>query len=367
MKYLTVQQKEKLQEERRRKDEEEAKRLYNEFAQSFGDDASLNGKYATSPSVEITKQPSFSHHVGTSEPSSLRKIQQHNVFSMEEEEEEKEEEGDVVGKTSTGVSANKDVEEPLATSKNYLQLSSKRKRNLDTFLEEIKRDHDEREERMRYHSEHELSRGKESEEGYSTNLYVTGLPPTMDEKELAREFSPYGPIASVKILWPRSEEERLRGKNCGFVSFMERRHAEDALKYMDGCVWDGYDIRLCWGKTVRLPSKPYYVHPEWRKTMRHHYPSSTPSGVAQKTFSYESWNDEDDKDDEGDNSEEEEDFSDISEDEEQDHEIAKKGRLTRKQSRRWQRMLRHMTCERDMIGKAMYFAITHADAAEEVS
>lgn len=30
----------------------------------------------------------------------------------------------------------------------------------------------------------------------------------------------FGPIASVKIMWPRDEEARRKGRNCGFVAFM---------------------------------------------------------------------------------------------------------------------------------------------------
>lgn len=42
-------------------------------------------------------------------------------------------------------------------------------------------------------------------------------------------FGRFGEINSVKIMWPRSEEERARKRNCGFVSFRRRRDAEDAL------------------------------------------------------------------------------------------------------------------------------------------
>ena len=37
---------------------------------------------------------------------------------------------------------------------------------------------------------------------------------------LKREFLRFGPIASVKVMWPRQEEQRRRGKNCGFVAYM---------------------------------------------------------------------------------------------------------------------------------------------------
>jgi U2-associated protein SR140 len=42
----------------------------------------------------------------------------------------------------------------------------------------------------------------------------------VNEAHLAREFGRFGPIGSVKIMWPRDEEQRRRGRNCGFVAFM---------------------------------------------------------------------------------------------------------------------------------------------------
>jgi RNA recognition motif-containing protein len=66
----------------------------------------------------------------------------------------------------------------------------------------------------------------------STNLYVGNLNPTINEEALGREFAKFGPLASIKIMWPRTEEEHRRGRNCGFVAFMKRQDAEKALKHM---------------------------------------------------------------------------------------------------------------------------------------
>lgn len=49
------------------------------------------------------------------------------------------------------------------------------------------------------------------------------------EEDLLDLFGKYGDINSVKIMWPRSEEEKARKRNCGFVSFKRRADAEDAL------------------------------------------------------------------------------------------------------------------------------------------
>ena len=47
-------------------------------------------------------------------------------------------------------------------------------------------------------------------------------------------FGRYGPLASIKIMWPRSDEEKARGRNCGFVAFMNRKDGERALKCLNG-------------------------------------------------------------------------------------------------------------------------------------
>ncbi|CAB5181476.1 unnamed protein product [Rhizophagus irregularis] len=138
---------------------------------------------------------------------------------------------------------------------------SKRKRNLDAFLEEIKREQEEREDRLRQKHAKLAGAGVSSEAGSddfvptsltvkaafedrpgshdtgdpnTTNLYVGNISPEVNEEMLCKEFAKYGPIASVKIMWPRTQEEKDRNRNCGFVSFMDR-------------------------ESVPIPPKPIYV------------------------------------------------------------------------------------------------------------
>ena len=47
-------------------------------------------------------------------------------------------------------------------------------------------------------------------------------------------FGKHGPLASVKIMWPRTEDEKSRGRHCGFVAFMARKDAERAQKALIG-------------------------------------------------------------------------------------------------------------------------------------
>ena len=56
----------------------------------------------------------------------------------------------------------------------------------------------------------------------------------MNEEMLCQTFGKFGPLASVKVMWPRTEEERSRNKNCGFVAYMKRKDADKALETMKG-------------------------------------------------------------------------------------------------------------------------------------
>ena len=60
-----------------------------------------------------------------------------------------------------------------------------------------------------------------------------------------KEFGQYGAIASVKIMWPHTEEERSRQRNCGFVCFMERQEAQEAMDGLQGK--DILSYELCIG------------------------------------------------------------------------------------------------------------------------
>uniref|UniRef100_A0AAZ3RYB7 RRM domain-containing protein n=1 Tax=Oncorhynchus tshawytscha TaxID=74940 RepID=A0AAZ3RYB7_ONCTS len=93
----------------------------------------------------------------------------------------------------------------------------------------------------------------------TTNLYIGCINPKMNEEMLCKEFGKYGPLASVKIMWPRSDEERTRVTNRGFVAFMTRKDAERALAALDGKTVLGFEMKLGWGKAVRIPPQPLYT------------------------------------------------------------------------------------------------------------
>uniref|UniRef100_A0AAX7V4X2 U2 snRNP-associated SURP domain containing n=1 Tax=Astatotilapia calliptera TaxID=8154 RepID=A0AAX7V4X2_ASTCA len=63
----------------------------------------------------------------------------------------------------------------------------------------------------------------------------------------------------VKIMWPRTDEERCRTSNRAFVAFMTRKDAERALAALDGKVIMGFEMKLGWGKPARIPPQPLYT------------------------------------------------------------------------------------------------------------
>ena len=92
---------------------------------------------------------------------------------------------------------------------------------------------------------------------HTTNLYVGNLAATVDEHTLKVTFGKFGPVASVKIMWPRDDEQRMRsGRMTGFVSFMTRHSAEQALEQLQGYLLHDSELHLGWSKAVPLPAVP---------------------------------------------------------------------------------------------------------------
>ncbi|KAM3600808.1 uncharacterized protein V6R79_002768 [Siganus canaliculatus] len=159
----------------------------------------------------------------------------------------------------------------------------KKKSNLELFKEELKLIQEEREERHK-RKKNDLGGGGGGSVGgrggyadldislsgrstfyddptvpTSTNLYISCISPKMNEELLCKEFGKYGPLASVKIMWPRTDEERCRTSNRAFVAFMTRKDAERALAALDGKVIMGFEMKLGWGKPARIPPQPLYT------------------------------------------------------------------------------------------------------------
>ncbi|PON68353.1 Splicing factor-like protein [Parasponia andersonii] len=180
----------------------------------------------------------------------------------------------------------KDEEKPREREKG-------KSRNIDNFMEELKHEQEMRERRNQdrdhWRDRHNdisapSSRFDELPDDFdpsgklpgsfddgdpqTTNLYVGNLSPQVDENFLLRTFGRFGPIASVKIMWPRTEEERRRQRNCGFVAFMNRADGQAAKDEMQGVVVYEYELKIGWGKSVALPSQALPAPPPGQMAIR---------------------------------------------------------------------------------------------------
>ncbi|KAF8933829.1 U2 snRNP-associated SURP domain-containing protein [Dissophora ornata] len=253
---------------KRRKESEEAARAYAEFVASFEVDESSK------------KERKFVKGKSTFVPTS-------SVFGEDDEDDEASKELEAKAKaaykphmlsqsSSTTTSASASAKAPLTVSRlepeptPYVRdAKAKRKKEMDAFLEELKRNQAERDERAstraaRSNQDDYKVGSRDTGDPSTTNLYIGNINPTVNEEQLCMEFAKYGPIASIKIMWPRTTEEIERNRNCGFVSFMERADAAVALKEMDSMELMGYVMKLGWGKAVALPAVPFYVHKDYK-------------------------------------------------------------------------------------------------------
>ncbi|KAK8602615.1 hypothetical protein V6N12_052420 [Hibiscus sabdariffa] len=173
-------------------------------------------------------------------------------------------------------------------------------RNIDHFMEELKHEQEMRE-RRNLEREHwrdgphsdssapssrfdelpddfdpsgKLPGSLDDSDPQTTNLYVGNLSPKVDENFLLRTFGRFGPIASVKIMWPRTEEERRRQRNCGFVAFMNRADGQAAKDEMQGVIVYEYELKIGWGKSVALPSQALPAPPPGQMAIRSNEGSS---------------------------------------------------------------------------------------------
>lgn len=154
----------------------------------------------------------------------------------------------------------------------------KPKSNLEALKEELKLRHSLKDSNKSRTAVETVS----SNDPATTNLFVANLNPTVTENDLMLLFGAYGPLASVKIMWPRGDDKN-RSTNCGFVAFMSRKDGERALKELQ----HRDDMRVGWAKWVEIPSHPVYVPPDLLKMYLPPPPSGLPFNAQplNKSFS----------------------------------------------------------------------------------
>ncbi|XP_036071240.1 U2 snRNP-associated SURP motif-containing protein isoform X2 [Oryzias melastigma] len=245
----------KEQEQLKKKEEEKAAEVFEEFLASFeGSDDRKVKTFVRGGIVNATKEE---------EAAEVKKSKLYRPATK-------------FSPVTHHVSATSSADSKKAAFKK--KADEKRKSNLELFKEELKLIQEEREER---HKRKKNDPGGGAEGGIcgdldiplsgrsmlyddltvpiTTNLYINCISPKMNEEMLCREFCKYGPLASVKIMWPRTEEERGRTSNRAFVAFMTRKDAERAMAALDGKVIMGFEMKLGWGKPARIPPQPLYT------------------------------------------------------------------------------------------------------------
>ncbi|EER14227.1 amino acid transporter, putative [Perkinsus marinus ATCC 50983] len=97
----------------------------------------------------------------------------------------------------------------------------------------------------------------DDDEQETANLYIGNLPFGVTEDMLIKEYGIYGSITSVKIMYPRTDEERSRGYVPAFIAFSSRDEAQAAKDAMESgpCTFGGAMmretvLRVGWGKAM---------------------------------------------------------------------------------------------------------------------
>ncbi|KAK9797001.1 hypothetical protein WJX73_002827 [Symbiochloris irregularis] len=266
-----------IEQDKKRRADAEAAKLYAEFAQSFGEDPE-GDKSSKSFISGGTIQPGASSQAaqpsaGQAPPSSAKKSggRYQPSFVPPSLASALADKGDDAAALRSEAHAYTTAhglgrDEPAASTSGRPDRS--KPRSIDVMLEKLKRDQQEREDRKR----ERLERGSnfdilpsedvgsfDDSDPWTTNLYVGNLAPDVDEEVLRREFVRFGPIASVKVMWPRDDDQRRRGRNCGFVAFMTRADANRAKDELNNVMLHDNELKIGWGKGVAIPAAPLYT------------------------------------------------------------------------------------------------------------
>ncbi|TDH72117.1 hypothetical protein CCR75_001242 [Bremia lactucae] len=245
---LGHQQKTKFQKDRedreakKRQADEEAAKIYTTFVASFDNEEETKGKTFVRGGTDAT--PNM--HESSRQSGDVYRLRRPDQAASGAFAPSK--------KVSEMDKMLQEIKQKDAEQKDQVQVlhQPKKRRAIDDFLEEMK----ERGPAPVSMDTIALTKGSfDTGDPETTNLYVGNLAPTVTEEVLKAEFGRYGEVYSIKIMWPRSEEERARKRNCGFVSFYKRRDADDARINLDDKQLEGQPMIVGWGKAVKIPSR----------------------------------------------------------------------------------------------------------------
>ncbi|CDU85247.1 U2 snRNP-associated SURP motif-containing protein, putative [Plasmodium yoelii] len=228
--------------------EEEAANIYAQFVRSFeGDDIEKGNRFVKSKKVlNPSKFDYFPEEDDDDNKKRKNKFTKDNNFN---EENTKKHEKSEPNKSGLG-----------------------KVKEIDSFLEEIKLKQKILDERKILKEQAQLAKSEEEKikinkkiieieknEGIFSytqrnetlaNLYLGNLSAEVTEEYLCQRFGKFGKVSSVKIMYPRKEEDKKKGRISGFVCFENKEDAENAKDALDGVEMFGKPVIIGWSKAI---------------------------------------------------------------------------------------------------------------------
>ncbi|SBT47178.1 RNA binding protein [Plasmodium ovale wallikeri] len=228
--------------------EKETAKIYAQFVRSFeGNGLDKGSKFVKSGKV---LNPSSVEHFAPEDENKKKgksKFTKGNYFNEERKTKEEKTEND---KSSTGGKV----------------------KEIDSFLEEIKLKQKILDERKSLKEKAQLAKSEEEKIkinrklieiekneslfSYSprrervSNLYLGNLSAEVTEEYLCQRFGKFGKVNSVKIMYPRKDEDKKKARISGFVCFENREDAENARDALDGTEMFGNIVKVGWSKAI---------------------------------------------------------------------------------------------------------------------
>ena len=82
------------------------------------------------------------------------------------------------------------------------------------------------------------------------SLYIGNLAHEVTENLLARIYSKFGEIESIKLMLPRNDDERKRKRNCAFIKYYKYESAYLAKEELSEKFLFSQQMRICWAKGI---------------------------------------------------------------------------------------------------------------------
>ncbi|KAF8819425.1 Rna recognition motif-containing protein, partial [Cardiosporidium cionae] len=250
--YSQIGRTKKLKEsaEEKQREEEETARVYADFVKSFAGSDDSGPKTFIRGGVIETGDDGIAKSTTIVEKSKIYKPQKRGLWLPPPSES-------LTSKpktTSSKAESKKEIDSFLEEIKKKQHFKEER-RNLQKAATEASTEEDKERISKQLEDLENATKGRGSIPGVveaeqTTNLYLGNLSTDVTEEFLCQQFGKFGAITSVKIMYPRTEEEKSRGRNCGFVSFGVRDQAEAAKNTLDGADFYGMIVRIGWGKAV---------------------------------------------------------------------------------------------------------------------